>query len=107
MSSASAHAQAETNLLPLRTVFASLNGENFGAKEWGVALMRNQSAFDEAFQLEHPAEYFGDTGAAVGPIMMGLAAMGLSKTYLTGPALVWCSSEFEQRGAVCVTVNNQ
>ena len=109
VSSAIAHAQAqaEMNLGPIRTVFASLNGENFGAKEWGVALMRNQSAFDEAFQLEHPAEYFGDTGAAVGPIIIGLAAMGMSKAHLASPALVWCSSEFEQRGAVCVTLNNQ
>lgn len=91
---------------PIRAVLASLNGENFGAKEWGVAMMRNQSAFDESFKLEHPAEYFGDTGAAVGPILIGLAVIGMNKGHISDPALVWCSSEFEQRGAVCVTVEN-
>lgn len=106
LAQAVSNAIASANTPPIRTVFASLNGENFGAKEWGVALMRNQGAFDEGFMLEHPAEYFGDAGAAVGPLLMGLVAVGLDKGYLNGPALVWGSSEFAQRGAVCVTVGN-
>ncbi len=100
------NAKAKTELAPIRTILASLNGENFGAKEWGVSVLRNQNAFDESYKLEHPAEYFGDIGAAAGPTLIGLAAIGINKTYLAGPALVWCSSEFEQRGAVCITLDS-
>ena len=64
---------------PIRTVLAGLNGENFGAKEWGVAAIRNQPALDPDFRFEHPAECFGDTGAAVAPILVALAAIGLRK----------------------------
>lgn len=87
---------------PVRTVFGSLNGENFGAKEWGVAQLRNSAAFAEGFRFEHPADCFGDLGAAFAPVLTGLAALGMKRSYLPAPALVWCSSERELRGAACI-----
>ncbi len=60
---------------PVRTILSSINGENMGAKEWGVAYTRNVSAIDPGFRFEHPADCFGDTGAAAMPILAGLAAM--------------------------------
>jgi 3-oxoacyl-[acyl-carrier-protein] synthase-1 len=89
---------------PIQTVFAGLNGENFGAKEWGVAAMRNQPALDPDFRFEHPADCFGDTGAAVAPLLVGLAAVGLRDGTLSGPCLAWSSSEAEQRAAACMTL---
>ena len=92
---------------PIRTVLASLNGENLGAKEWGVALLRNSSALDPAHEIEHPAQCFGDTGAAVGPLLLALGAIGMSKGYLPGPSLVWCSSDGAARGAACLTLSEE
>jgi len=89
---------------PVRTVLSSMNGENFGAKEWGVAFTRNSSSIDSEVRFELPAECFGDTGAAVMPILVGLAAMGLQAGYMPGPVLSLCSSEGPQRGAVCVNI---
>ena len=89
----------------IRTVFGSLNGENFGAKEWGVAASRNQAALADPLRFEHPADCFGDVGAAAGPVLTGLAALGLRAGALPGPALVWCSSEGRQRAAATITVN--
>jgi len=88
---------------PVATILSSMNGENFGAKEWGVAFMRNSSALDPALRFEHPAECFGDVGAASLPILAGLAATGLKQGYFNGPAMICCSSEGPQRGAVCMT----
>ncbi len=90
---------------PLQTVLCSLNGENFGVKEWGVAFLRNKAAFAEPFEIEHPADCCGDLGAAFAPVLIGLAAIGMQKEYMSTPCLVWCSSEHEQRGAVCVSSN--
>lgn len=90
---------------PIRTVFGSLNGENFGAKEWGVAASRNQAALADPLRFEHPADCFGDVGAAVGPVLAGIVAMGLRAGAFPGPALVWCSSEGRQRAAATITLD--
>jgi 3-oxoacyl-[acyl-carrier-protein] synthase-1 len=85
---------------PVRTVYLSLNGESFWAKEWGVGHLRFHSRFAEALRIEHPAENFGDPGAGAGPLMVGMAALGLSRGYRQGPCLVSCSSDREERAAV-------
>lgn len=84
----------------IRIVYAGLNGENFGAKEWGVAYMRSKDYFEDDFRIEHPADCFGDTGAALGPLMTGLSAIGLMNKTIDGPCLVWCSSDYGTRAAL-------
>ena len=84
----------------IKTVYAGLNGENFSSKEWGVTFLRNTEHFEENHQFEHPADCFGDTGAALGAMMTGLAAIGLAKDKTDGPCCVWCSSDYGQRAAV-------
>lgn len=84
------------------TVFSSMTGENLHAKEWGVTGIRNQAALAEKLQFEHPADCYGDPGAAAGPLMIGLAALGMSDGDVAGPCLIYCSSEHEKRGALCL-----
>ncbi len=86
----------------IRSVYAGFNGENFWSKEWGVAYLRHAHSFTESFRMEHPVEYTGDPGTALGPMMVTLAAVGLQRGYREGPCLVWCSSDLEQRAAVIV-----
>ena len=88
----------------VRTVYAGLNGESLGAKEWGVALRRNAKYFDEALAIFHPAECIGDAGAALGPIMVACAAIGLGRGYRKGPCLVWATSDGPARAAVLLDV---
>jgi 3-oxoacyl-[acyl-carrier-protein] synthase-1 len=87
---------------PIGEVYSSMNGESHWAKEWGVAYLRNRPAFQPAHGTHHPADCYGDTGAASGPLMLGLAALGISARYRTGPALVYASSDRGQRAAVLV-----
>ncbi|MBN1602711.1 MAG: hypothetical protein JW915_13970 [Chitinispirillaceae bacterium] len=86
----------------VQTVFASFNGENFFAKEWGVAFLRNHDSFEEKLRVEHPADCYGDPGAAAGPLLASLAAIGMQKKYVKEPCLIFCSSEKEKRGALCM-----
>ena len=89
---------------PVKTIFSSLNGENFGAKEYGVAVTRNQTLLDTNVKLEHPADCFGDIGAAFAPVLLGISAIGMMKSYIESPSLVYTASEQEYRGAVVVNL---
>lgn len=70
----------------IRTVYTSMNGEHHWAKEYGVAMIRNAPHFHEKVKTEHPADCYGDLGAATGSALIGLAAEQL----------------FEQKGAACL-----
>lgn len=84
---------------PVATIFAGLNGENFMAKEFGTASLRSSAELRSERVVEHPADCFGDIGAALGPVLLALAGMGLQSGSHEGPALVWCSSEGPKRAA--------
>jgi len=86
-------------------VYAGLNGESFWAKEWGVAYLRNSSRFHPALHIDHPIENIGDPGAALGSIMLSLAAISLHKGYRPSPCLIWCCSDREERSAAIIESN--
>ena len=88
---------------PIQEVFSSMNGESYWGKEWGVSVVRNQEGFDPELGVQHPADCLGDTGAACGALMVGLAALGISQGYRRSPGLVYCSSDKGERTALSVT----
>ena len=87
---------------PIAEVYSSMNGESHWAKEWGVAFLRNRSWFVEGHGMHHPADCYGDVGAAAGPLMAGLAALGIRDGYRRAPALVYASSDRGERAALVV-----
>jgi 3-oxoacyl-[acyl-carrier-protein] synthase-1 len=87
---------------PVRLVMAGFTGESMHAKEWGVAHVRNRRRFADPLRIEHSAEYTGDAGAALAPMMLATAVLGMRDGNAEGPALVWASSEQAQRGALVV-----
>ncbi len=91
---------------PVATTFAGFNGESFDAKLWGVARMRHNDFFAPRMVIEHPADKFGDAGAALGAILTVLAAHSLSTGSRQGPALVWAASDRDPRGCAVLSVGN-
>ena len=89
---------------PIATTFAAFNGESFDAKLWGVARMRHHDFFSPSTLTEHPADKFGDAGAATGSILLALAAKSLLLGSRQGPALVWAASDREPRACALLTV---
>jgi len=89
---------------PIETTYASFNGENWCAKEWGVARLRHSERFSAAGPLEHPADCYGDTGAAAGALLLALAARALAGEDRVGPALVFASSDREDRACALLNV---
>ncbi len=95
-------ALSDTSAGKVQTIIAGLNGENFGGKEWGVSVVRHKEHFVEDYTLWHPVEAFGDIGAAMVPVFIGLAFAAMQQGYIQGPILLWASSEFEQRAALYI-----
>jgi 3-oxoacyl-[acyl-carrier-protein] synthase I len=87
---------------PVGAVYSSMNGESHWAKEWGVAFLRNKASFDPEHGIYHPADCYGDLGAAAGPMMVGLAALGVREGYRASQSLVYGSSDCGGRAAVLV-----
>jgi 3-oxoacyl-[acyl-carrier-protein] synthase-1 len=88
---------------PIATTFAGFNGENFDAKMWGVARLRHNDFFAPGMLIEHPADKFGDAGAATGAILVALAAQSLVTGTRPGPALVWAASDREPRACAVLS----
>jgi len=89
-------------LPPIGCVYNSFNGELFWGKEHGVAVIRNRNRFLEDFRTEHPAECFGDLGAAHGAVLLGLAAAAQKHARPGTATLVSASSDFGSRAVVAL-----
>jgi len=90
--------------MPIAEVFSSMTGESHWPKEWGVAYLRNKDAFTADHGMHHPADCYGETGAASGPLLVGLASLGMQKRYRRAPALVYASSDRGARAAAIVSI---
>ena len=96
-------AKLTPSAIPFRCTWAGFNGENFAAKEWGVAQLRHSELFDKAMQLEHPVDCYGDLGAASGAMLLALADHTLRMGTRPGPMLVWASSDREPVACSCLS----
>lgn len=63
--------------IAINAIFSSMNGERYWSKEHGVAMIRNKHFMSEEVEIHHPADCFGDLGAATGPVLTALATKHL------------------------------
>ena len=82
-------------------IINDLNGETYRAKEFGSAATRVLSTMQTEWQLWHPAECIGDTGAASFAIAACVGARSLQKGYAKTENILVCgSSDDGLRGSV-------
>lgn len=86
----------------IHSIYSSMNGENHWAKEYGVAYLRNKKAFVDPVRFEHPADCYGDLGAATATTLIAIAAEHLHKNKNIHKHLVYSSSDTAKRGAIVV-----
>jgi 3-oxoacyl-[acyl-carrier-protein] synthase-1 len=89
---------------PVGVTFAGFNGEGFEAKLWGVAHLRHRDFFAPAMSLEHPADKYGDAGAATGALLSAMATVALRDGSRAGPALIWAASDYEPRACALLSI---
>ncbi|MBL1260971.1 MAG: hypothetical protein COB33_010625 [Thiotrichaceae bacterium] len=81
----------------IHTIYSSMNGESFWSKELGVSMTRNNEGFTESVLTEHPADCYGDIGAASSLAMLNSMSMGKP-----GYSLCTASSDHSYRAAMVV-----
>lgn len=68
---------------------SDLNGEHYKFKEMVFVMLRyERKVKPKLFDLWHPIEYVGEVGAAIGPIVMGVALHASQKAYGVGPSML-------------------
>jgi len=87
---------------PIHSIYNSMNGERYWAKEYGVATIRSRKKVGDDHQVVHPAEHFGDLGCATAPSLIALAACDLLNNPKAESHLVYSSSDTGLRGALIV-----
>jgi 3-oxoacyl-[acyl-carrier-protein] synthase-1 len=66
-----------------------LNGEHYKFKEMVLTRMRfRKEPNPKLFDLWHPIEHIGDVGAAIGPVILGVALDASQKGYGIGPTVL-------------------
>lgn len=101
LSTAISNALGDSELQSVSSVYSSMNGESYFSKEYGVSLIRNDSFFTD-FEINHPADCFGDLGAAICVVMIGLAYVAIQQEKNGSPYLIYGSSDSALRTAAIV-----
>lgn len=87
--------------LPITQLFSSMNGEHYWVKEIGVAMTRSSERLKNATH-QHPADCYGDVGAATGAALIALAYCDHQKQKIPRATLITTSSDNEFRAATCL-----
>jgi 3-oxoacyl-[acyl-carrier-protein] synthase-1 len=85
----------------LTRIITDLNGERWRALEWGITEARCLDRVPKGWQLQHPAEFHGDVGAASAIAAMVAACRSFAGGYHGGgDTLVLSGSPAGERGAI-------
>lgn len=95
-------AGADCELHQLDFRIADLSGEHYFFKEAALALSRILRQRKPEFDLWHPAEYVGEVGAAIGPVMVAHALHACQKGYAPGGSVLLHASADSSRRAAAV-----
>jgi 3-oxoacyl-[acyl-carrier-protein] synthase-1 len=87
--------------LPITQMFSSMNGEHYWVKEIGVAASRSSHRLKNAVH-QHPADCYGDLGAATGAALIALAYSDHQRQKRQNASLIMTSSDNEFRAATCL-----
>lgn len=83
--------------------YSDLNGESWRVDEWSYAYLRTARFHGEPLDLRHPADCWGDLGAASGVFLPGFAALDLSRLPTNrGIVLVCTASDTSADRSACL-----
>jgi 3-oxoacyl-[acyl-carrier-protein] synthase I len=83
--------------------YCDLNGESWRVDEWNFAYLRTAKFHGEPLDLRHPADCWGDLGAASGVFLAGFAALDLSRSHTNrGIVLVCTASDTTADRSACL-----
>jgi len=88
-------------------VVCDLNGETYRAYEWGMTQVKANDVLSNMSVLWHPADCFGDVGAATGGLLTALVVKAFEKQYApANDCLIWCSDDNGKRATLVISAFN-
>ena len=96
---ASAHAAMTGDTVPVAEIWSGMTGERCWAGELGVTQVRCHQRVPATAAVHHPADVWGDLGAATGVALIAAAVAGHARGWVRLPVLVLASSDLGGRGA--------
>lgn len=104
LSNAIRQACQQAGELKPRWIVCDLNGETYRAYEWGMTQVKANDVLSGLASVWHPADCFGDVGAATGGLLIGLVIKAFEKEYApANDCLIWCSDDEGKRAAMVVS----
>jgi len=106
---AEAFSQSGLTIEEMHYRITDLNGEHYKFKEMTLAMVRyERKPKPRLFDLWHPIEHIGDVGAAIGPLVLGVALHAGQKGYGNGPTVL-CTfgNDDGERAAAVVTYHRR
>jgi 3-oxoacyl-[acyl-carrier-protein] synthase-1 len=98
-------ANAEREMHDMDFRIADISGEQYYFKEAALAVARTLRRTKDEFDLWHPAECIGETGAAAGTAVLAVADAAVRKTYALGSnILVHLANDSGERAALVLSV---
>ena len=89
-------------------VYCDLNGEPWRADEWGYAYLRTSAQYTEPLAINHPADCWGDLGAASGPMLISFAVQQMMRQRsASSRAVIWTASDTLALRSACVLTENR
>ena len=101
--SAAAHTALAGDTAPVAEIWSGMTGERCWAGELGVTQVRCQQRIPASAIIRHPADSWGDLGAATGVALIAVAVAGHQRGWARLPALALASSDLGGRGAALVS----
>jgi 3-oxoacyl-[acyl-carrier-protein] synthase I len=84
-----------------RWVLCNLNGESYGAREWGLIRTRLAEELASVEVVTHPAHCIGDAGTAMAGVLVAYASQAFARGFAPAPsALLWVASDDGGRAAL-------
>lgn len=81
---------------PIKAVYSSMNGEHYWSKELGTIMIRFSEYMNDNTKIEHPADCWGDIGAAFAPSVLNILPFAKKGSYLL------CGSSESSLRAACL-----
>ncbi len=97
-----AHTALADDAVPVAGLWSTMTGERCWAGEFGVTQVRCRARVPPTAVVHHPADAWGDLGAASGVALIALAIAAQQRGWAQLPALVLASSDFGGRSAALV-----
>lgn len=89
-------------------IICDLNGLRYKVDEFGFSIVKNANRFKAPDDFMAPADHWGDTGAASGPLFISLAVHNTLQGHQKGPVhLVLTGSDTGERSATLIKTLNQ